>query len=262
MRHTAPLLLVVIILAFSACKGEKKVATYEDLYKEKPLTILVAQVQDNSQRILPKTTQDEVLNSEFDMAAHYLRQSCLFPFTNQGYYAIPPLASDIILQKYGKTYRQLSIEDIKPLYTEYGVDALLLVAIHKWQQPEVNEIVVYVEYTLRSTKSGLELMHIWVRGNKMQPVDDKGEPYELASDNDFIRLTNIDSRLANRCILLSHISDFALRNIPTSSSRWMYQQDKYVPSNPAFYGFTILTDGSIERNEYNEDAFGNECFIN
>ncbi|MCQ2295347.1 MAG: hypothetical protein MJZ67_06805 [Bacteroidales bacterium] len=250
----------MVILLTISCKGEQKIATYEDLYKEQTITILVAPVQDNTKRPPVKTTQDQVLNDELTLAAHYLRQSCGAPLVSRGYYVIPTLASDIILAQKPCTYRQLSLDNIQYLSADYGIDAVLLVAIHKWEKPEVNEVVSYVEYTLRSTKSGLELMHCWIRGDKMQPVNEKGEPIELATDNEFISRTQIESRLAHRCILLEQMSDFALRNVPTASSRWMYQKDSKYIANPAFYGFVINPDGSIERTEYNEDAFGNECF--
>ena len=251
---------VLIILAFVSCKSPKKIATYEDLYKERPITILVAPVQDNAKRLVVKTKQDEVLNDELVQAAHFMRQSTTEPLVNMGYYPLAPLASDVILEKYGKNYRQLSLDGLTELHNKYGIDAVLLVAIHKWQQPEVNEIVVYAEYTLRSTKSGLELMHTWVRGSKIQPVDVKGDPIELTTDNEFMKLNQLDSRLAHKCILLQQMSDFALRNIPTSVSRWHFQHDQYISSNPVFYSFTINPDGSLERSQYSEDAFGNECF--
>lgn len=251
--------LFALLLAIS-CKSEKKMTTYNELYQEKPVTILVAPIQDNSKRANVKTSQDEVLNDELDAAAHYMRQTLSLPLTSQGYYTTAPLASDILLKKTGLDYRQLMNGDIAALYRDYGIDAILLTAIHKWQQPEINEIVVYAEYTLRSTKSGTELMHVWVRGDKMQPVDVKGEPVELSTDQTFINNNRMGNHLAHRCILLQQMSDFALRNLPTSVSRWHFQHDRYISSNPVFYSFTINPDGSIERSDYSEDAFGNECF--
>lgn len=257
IKFILPFIALTLLLS---CKSEKKVTAYNDLYQEKPVSILIAPVQDNAKRINPKTTQDEIVNEELSEAAHFMRQTLSIPLASQGYYPTAPLTSDIILQKIGKDYRQLMLDNIKDLYTSYGIDAVLLVAIHKWQQPEVNEIVVYAEYTLRSTKSGLELMHTWVRGSKIQPVDVKGDPVELTTDNEFMKLNQLDSRLAHKCILLQQMSDFALRNIPTSVSRWHFQHDQYISSNPVFYSFTINPDGSLERSQYSEDAFGNECF--
>ncbi len=262
MRRTTIFLGFLCCLLAVACKGEKKVTTYETLYKEQPFTILIAPVQDNTARPQVKNTQDQLLNEELDMAATFLQQSCVEPLVSQGYYAIPPLAGNTLLADYGKDYRTLMLGNIADLHTRYGVDALLLVALHKWSQPEVNEVVVFVEYTLRSVKSGQELMHTWVRGDKLQPVDDKGEPIELAADLAFLKTTQLEPRLAHRCLLLQGISDFALRNMPTSASRWMYKQDQYTPANPSFYSFLMNPDGSIEREKYNEDAFGNECFTN
>ena len=83
---------------------------------------------------------------------------------------------------------------------------------------------------------------------------------ELSTDQAFIDRSGMGSKLAHRCILLEQMSDFALRNLPTSISRWHFQHDRYISSNPVFYSFTINPDGSIERSDYSEDAFGNECF--
>lgn len=260
MKRTAIFITLLGLLLTVSCKSEKKVTTYENIYKEQPFTILVVPAQDNTKRTKEKSTQDRVLNQELDMAATFLQQSCIEPLVSQGYYAIPPLASNTILKKYGKSYRELMLGDIADLGSLYGVDAVLLVALHKWAEPEVNEVVVFAEYTLRSVKSGLELMHTWVRGDKLQPVDDKGEPIELAADFKFIQATGLEPRLAHRCLLLQGMSDFALRNMPTSASRWMFKQDQYAAANPNFYSFLMNPDGSIEREKYNEDAFGNECF--
>lgn len=253
-------ILLLAAMALSGCKSEKKVASYEDLFKEQPVTILIAPVQDNTKRIQAKTSQDNLLNEELDAAAIYMQQTLSDPLAFQGYYSLAPLATDEVMKQVGKNYRELMLGDIKSLASDYGIDAVLLVALHRWQEPEVNEVVVYAEYTLRSTKSGLELMHTWVRGNKMQPVDHLGEPVELASDVEFIEASGFDSRLAHRCLLLQQMSDFVLRNLPTSISRWHFKHDQYIPSNPQFYGFTIHPDGSLERSEYSEDAFGNACF--
>ena len=259
MKRTLTLIAVATLLLCS-CKGEKRIATYEDLYKEQPFVIMLAPTQDNAQRILPKTTQDQVLNDELTIAAQFVRQTAAKPLVDQGYYLLAPLTTDMLMDTLKMDYRQLADTEIKSLSSTYGIDAVLLIAIHKWQEPEVNEVVVYAEYTLRSTKTGMELMHTWVRGSKMQPVDVKGAPVELSTDNEFINRTGFNSRLAHRCILLEAMSDFVLRSLPTSASRWYFQHDQYVSANPQFYGFVINPDGSIARSEYNQEAFGNECF--
>lgn len=262
MKRSSIILLLSLLTLAIGCKSEKNITTYETLYHEQPLVILVAPVQDNAPRNVVRTTQDQVLNDELTQAAHFLRHSCVKPLVEIGYSPVPMLSADVILQKENKTYRQLMLDDISSFSKNYGIDAVLLIAVHKWKEPEVNEIIVFVEYTLRSTKSGLELMHTWVRSRKMQPVDTKGEPIELAADNAFLKLTQLNKRLAHRCILMDNTSDFVLRNIPTAVSRWYHNRDKFVPAAPSFYGFTMNPDGSVERSEYNEDAFGNECFTN
>ena len=253
-------LTAILLLALTGCKGEKKIVTYEDFYKETPVNILIGPVEDNARRPIAKTSQDELLGGDLTAAAIYLRQCLADPLLAQGYYTLAPMASDIIVKTINMDYRQLRDQDIKHLGTKYGIDAVLLTAIHKWQQPEINEVVVYVEYILRSTKTGQDLMHTWVRGRKLQPVDTHGEPVELSTDAAFIERNGTESRQAHRYILLQQMSDFALRNLPTSASRWYFQHDRYTPATPAYYGFEIGTDGAIEQTTYTEDAFGNECF--
>lgn len=259
-KLTTLLVLSSSLLLLLCCKSEKKVASYDDLYKEKPVTVLIVPVQDNTKQLEVKTTQDKLFNEELQSAACYLQQTVAEPLIFQGYYTPAPLATQALIDRINKDYKQLMRDDIKELSSLYGIDAVLLVAIHKWQEPEINEIVAYVEYTLRSTKSGTELMHTWVRGSKLQPVDNLGEPIELQTDAEFIERNGMESRLAHRCILLREMSGFVLRNLPTSVSRWHFKHDQYIPSNPTFYGFVINPDGSLERKEYTEDAFGNECF--
>ena len=250
------------VLLLASCKEEKKVTTFQDLYKEQPFAIITAPVQDLAPRIIVKNTQDKVLNDELDECAHFLRQSLTQPLVAMGYYALPPLSSDIILNKVDKNYQQLMQENVGEFSTNYGIDAILLVTLYKWKEPEINEIVVFAEYTLRSTKTGLELMHTCVRGRKIQPIDAKCEPVELDSDLRFIENSGLDKRLAHRCILLQEMSDFVLRSIPTSAGRWYFQHDQYISANPTYYSFVMLPDGSIERTEYDDLAFNNECLKN
>jgi hypothetical protein len=261
MKH--PLILITAtLMLLCSCKSEKRIATYEDLYKEQPFVIMLAPPQDKAQRLLPKTTQDQVLNDEMTIAAQFVRQTAAKPLADQGYYVLAPLVTDVLIDTIKMDYHQLANSDIKPLSAQFGIDAVLLIAIHKWQEPEMNEVAVYAEYTLRSTKTGMELMHSWVRGSKMQPLDAKGVPMELSTDMDFINRTGFSNRLAHRCLLLEAMSDFVLRSLPTSAGRWYFQHDQYVPANPNYYSFTIFPDGSIERSNLTEESFGNEGFQN
>ena len=261
MKRTLILVATTLMLLCS-CKSEKRIATYEDIYKEQPFVIMLAAPRDSAQRLLPKTTQDQVQNDELTIAAQFVRQTAAKPLADQGYYVLAPLVTDVLADTIKMNYHQLANADIKALSTQFGIDAVLLIAIHKWQEPEANEVVVYAEYTLRSTKTGMELMHTWVRGSKLQPLDAKGNPTELSTDMEFIGRTGFSNRLAHRCLLLEAMSDFVLRSLPTSAGRWYFQRDQYVPANPTFYGFTIFPDGSIERSQLNEEVFANDSFQN
>ena len=139
-------------------------------------------------------------------------------------------------------------------YQRYGMDAVLLVSISRWEEPSPNQVDVYAEYILRSTKTGTDLLHTWVRGRKQQPVDYKGESVELTSDIAFMNRTGITGRLAHRCILLQQMSDFVLRNLPTSVERRQYKRDQFTPANENYYTFTYNYNGEIEISDYPADA--------
>ena len=142
-KLTTFLVLSSSLLLLLCCKSEKKMSSYDDLYKEKPVTVLVAPVQDNTKPLQAKTTQDKLFNDELHAAACYLQQTVAEPLIAQGYYTPAPLASEAIMGRINKDYKQLMRDDLKELSAQYGIDAVLLVAIHKWQEPEINEIVVY-----------------------------------------------------------------------------------------------------------------------
>lgn len=255
---------LIMPLAFQGCKAVKKAVSYEDVYKEQPVTVYVAPFKDNTALELVRTSREKAYNDELRAAALYMRQTIAEPLLTQGYYVLTPLASEVIaMQDSAASYKDLMNGDIKRYSTLYGVDAILLVQLHKWAKPEVNELVVYVEYTLRSTKTGVELMHTWVKGTKMQPVGVKGEPMLLASDRTFMQTMGMDEEseeLAMRCILLEQMSDFVLRNLPTSRELRQYKRDQYTPAFPAYYGFVYDINGEIEQTQLTEDSFGNDCF--
>lgn len=254
------IIAAAVVLLFAQCKSEKKAALYDKVYSETPVTILIVPVNDNAKRQQVKTTQDSLVNEEYTTAALYMGQTLATPLLAQGYYTPAPLASELITKKLGLSFKQLRDQDIKQIATQYGIDAVLLTSIHKWKEPEVNEVAVYAEYILRSTKSGQELMHTWVCGRKLQPVNTDGEPVELSTDADFIVATGLPSELAHRCILLENMNRFVLGNLPTSVSRWYFKHDKYIAASPDYYGFVINPDGTWEQTTYSEDSFGNECF--
>lgn len=253
-------LLLVAAMLMASCKAPSKALLYEKIYNETPVHILVAEVQDNSFRKLEKTPQDEVENKLLDSAALFMRSTLIAPLYSRGYDTVSAIDSSVTFRSIPLSNRELRDGDIGVLGSKYGFDAVLLTYLHKWQRPGTNEVVVFAEYILRSTKSGYDLMHTWVRGDKMQPVDTHGEALPLSTDTKFIHLTAMQPDLAYRCILLRDMSTFVLRNLPTSASKWYFKKDRYFSAAPEYYGFNILVDGSFEQSKYSEDEFGTSCF--
>ena len=55
MKHTSIPIIFLALLLIISCKSEKKVTTYEELYKEQPFTILIVPTPNARKKRAPKT---------------------------------------------------------------------------------------------------------------------------------------------------------------------------------------------------------------
>lgn len=260
LRRLLSLSLALSLLILCSCKSEKKVTTYEAVFKEKPVTIYTAPLQDNSHRKANRGPNEAAYNEELNVAATYMFQTLATPLNQQGYYVLGTLTSKQLAQREKRSAKELLRGDIKEYSTRYGVDAILYTRIHRWIE-QTSEWVVFVEYTLRSAKTNTELMHTWVKACKKIPVDTKGNPVPLKSDNDFAEQMGLDVMTAERCILVEAVSNFVLRNLPTSPERRQYERDIYAKSNPSYFVLVIERDGALEVQKSNMESFEEDCFV-
>lgn len=248
-------------MTFAAgCKSEKKITTYDNIYKEKPVTVYIAPVEDKTSRKEEKFPQDKAANEERNVAARYLQLTLPKPLRNQGYYTISGMSALQIAKKEQHTSKQLRNEDIRSYAQYYGIDALLVVTMHRWIERN-GEWQLFIEYTLRSTKSNSDLLHTWVKATKKLDTDFKGDPIAMKDDNDFAEAMNMDNSTAQRCRLVARVNDYVLRNLPISSSKRQFEQDRYMKANAAYFNYIFTPDGSIDIEKTTMEAFEEECFV-
>lgn len=252
--------IVLTIAALTACKGPQKAVSYNELYSEKPLTVYVAPVDDNARRRVVKYPGDTKYNTEIDLAAKYMYQTAQKPIARQGYYVVGPTAALEIAAGETRTPDKMLGDDLKSYKSDYGIDAILFPAIHKWTQ-EKDEWTVYVEYTLVSTASGSELMHVWVKGTKLVKLNFKGEPLTSKFDADFADGLELSNASAQRCFLLEQVNDYVLRNLPTSSDRRQFEDDRYFKAHPSYFAYYFGEEGTIEIEKITMEQYEQECFI-
>lgn len=247
------------VVMLGACKSEKKINSYSDIYSERPTTIYIAPVNDKTQRRVEKYPKDAEYNNEINSAKAYLHQTLPEPLIRKGYYVIGPVASAEIAQAMPMTPKQLRNGDLKNFGTDYGVDAVLVVTLHNWKD-ENGKKTAFLEYQMRSTKSNVDLMHIWVLATKQVSTNLKGDPIRLKNDTRFAKKLDVDNGTAQRCFLVEKVNDYVLRNLPISSQRRQFEKDLYRVANPQYINYTWLDGGAVVE-ECTEEQYESQAFL-
>ena len=145
------LYIFVIGLIISSCtvKTALNKDAYQNLYAEKPLTILILPPINNSITVEAKDLLYGSLSSEL---------------IKRGYYVIPALITMDVLKK-AETYDSKLFEhnSMKRVGEHYGADAVLFTTIHEWGTHDWHDwgnlLRVKIEYTIKSTKTDEILFH-------------------------------------------------------------------------------------------------------
>lgn len=237
--------LLIPLLLLTGCKGEKKINQYSELYQEKTSVIYIAPIDDRSERSPIRTADDSVYNNSLNIAAKQLYLTASDPLVFNGYYVLGPLASAQVAAGETRSGKQLRTENIQDYQTDLGVDAILFLTIHKWENTD-NAWTTEVEYTLRSTHTGGEIMHVYVHASKQLPTDFKGNPKPLSEDLDFAEKYGCDLETAQRCRLVEILNQYILKDLPSGKRSRGYAAERYTKSHPDYLNLNINPNGSVE----------------
>ena len=246
MKRRYTIMLLLLPLAFmSGCKGEKRIAKYSELYNERPATVYVVPLNDVSPRRAFRETADSVYNASLNIAARQLYLTASDPLTAHGYYTLGPLASAQLAATESRTGKQLRNENINDLYTDLGIDAVLFIDLLSWSNT-FNTWSVEAEYVMRSTHTGVEILHVHVNATKILHTDFKGNPKPLKEDIEFAKKYGCDLETAQRCRLVEIMNQYVLRDIPSGTRARQRNAEQYVNSHPEYFNLRIHRDGSVE----------------
>lgn len=245
MKTRTLIYALLFALALSACKGEKKLAQYSEIYREHPAAIYVAPLSDMSLRRAVRSTEDSIFNRSLNIAAHQLFLTASDPLVNNGYYVPGPLASAQIAASETRTGKQLRNESINDYHSDLGIDAILFITLQGWTQTP-NSWTTEVEYVLRSTHSNSELLHVVVKATKTLPTDFKGNPLPLVEDKAFAERYGCDLETAQRCRLVEIVNQYVLKDLPAGSRARQHRAERYIQSHPEHFTLKIHPDGSVE----------------
>ncbi len=246
MKRAYTILFIFMPLVLLAgCKGEKRIAKYSELYNERPSTVYVVPVNDVSPRRAFRETADSVYNASLNVAARQLYLTASDPLTSHGYYTLGPLASAQLAATETRTGKQLRNENINDLYTDLGIDAVLFIDLLSWSNTS-NTWSVEAEYVMRSTHTGVEVLHVHVNATKILHTDFKGNPKPLKEDLKFAEKYGCDLETAQRCRLVEIMNQYVLRDIPSGKRARQRDAEQYVNSHPEYFKLRIHRDGSVE----------------
>lgn len=244
MRNRYLLLLLPLVL-LTGCKGQKKLTQYSELYQENPAVIYIAPINDRSERHPMRTADDSIYNASLNIAAKQLYLTASDPLVYNGYYVLGPLASAQLAATESRTGNQLRTENIQDYHTNLGIDAILFITLHKWENTS-SSWSSEVEYTLRSTQTGSEIMHVYVRASKQLPTDLKGNPKPLGEDLDFAEKYGCDLETAQRCRLVEILNQYILKDLPSGKRSRGYSIERYIVSHPDYINLNINPNGGVE----------------
>lgn len=144
MKHLLPLFVVSIILlqgcSPTTTSSLTKAAAYNNMYEEKPLTVLLMPPINRSTNVEAK---------------EFFHTSLNVPIANAGYYVIPPFLSMEILKKESAYDAEMFIDSSLEQFDDvFGADMALFTIIHKWDKSPIGgKVFVKVEYIFKSTKT-------------------------------------------------------------------------------------------------------------
>lgn len=238
-------MLLVCAVAAVGCQSTKKQAHYSDIYKEQPSTIYVAPIVDHSLRRAVRSTEDSAYNASLNTAAQQLFLTATDPLVNNGYYVPGPLASAQLAATEARTGRQLRNENLSDYAHDLGIDAILFITLNRWSDAG-DGWTVEVEYVLRSTTSGNELMHAVVEATKRYTLDFKKRPVANPLDQAFADSNRCDLATAQRCRLVEVLNRYVLKDLPSGRHARQQRTERYIASHPEFFTLRIQPDESVE----------------
>lgn len=244
MRRYGWMILMVAPLLLVACKGEKKMVQYSEMYKDRPSTIYIAPLQDYSERHALRSLDDSLYNVSLNIATKQLYLTASAPLVYKGYYVLGPLASAQLAATETRSVKQLRNESINDYYDKLGVDAILFLEVKGWENTHTSW-TVEVEYTLRSTQTGGDVMHTVVKATKLLHTDFKGRPQPLTDDLDFGKKYGCDLETAQRCRLVELVNKFVLGDLPSGVRARENKVERYTPSHAEYFNLHISPEGTM-----------------
>lgn len=219
MKKLIYIFILAIVVTSCAPTLPTKMATYKNLYEEKPLSILALPPINRSTKVEAK----ELFYS-----------SLAVPFTLKGYYVMPPLLAMEILKEESAYDAEMFINSsMKRVGELFGVDAVLFTTIHEWTKTAIaSQIRVKIEYMLKSTKTDQILFN---------RIGDVTLSTNINSGNAIADLIGgmVATALTKEIVVGRNCNIYTLGDIPAGKYSPNFGQDSQEPAQPKEFKATI-----------------------
>lgn len=139
LKFILPLCIAAVLTACSASSGIAKGKAYKGMYDARPVSVLIMPP-------INKTTNVE--------AKEVFHSTMFIPVANAGYYVVPPFLSMEVLKRESAWDSEMFVDAPLNKFGEiFGADLALFTVITKWNKTALAQVVVEVEYIIKSTKT-------------------------------------------------------------------------------------------------------------
>ena len=254
------LAIVFAALLLAACSGEKKYVRYAALYEEAPHSIVISPLFDLSTR---KTDADSALRAQYanrDAVSRFFVNTLPIGLQQRGYHTRPN--DTILLPGIGSSKRLKALQsgDLTRFCSQMDADAVLITTLLAWKDKRT-EPALFVEYQLRSTKSGRDLMHTWVKISRTIDTTYKGELIPLLEEIALADSLHVSIECAMRCLMVQQANIFVTQDLPFTTKSYHFKKDLYLPAIQQYFNATISNEGALLVTPSTMEEFENDCFL-
>lgn len=260
MQRTIVIIATLLLVLLSSCKSEKKYVRYETLYGEAPKSIYITPLFDMMTR---KSTADSALAASYarrDTLSRYFLKTLPQGLMQRGYLVT---GGDSILRPGISSARRLSKlqkDTLSLLALSQGSDAILIPTLVGWKDNPIHP-TVFLEYHLRSTKSGKDLMHCWVQVSREVDTTYKGEIMPLMDELWLADTLHTGLDCAIRCLMVERANLFVTQDLPFTPNSFYYKHDLYLYATNDYFKITFSNDGTMEVEPTTMEEYENSCFF-
>jgi hypothetical protein len=220
MKKSLLLFLIIQLLLLSACSPKiSRLNTYGNIYKEKPVAIMIMPP-------INKSTKVDAKMSFYNTLA--------MPLADNGYYAFPPSISMQMMKDQSAYDAELLLnKSMNVINKAFNADAVLFTIVHEWRKVTIgNKVEVKIEYLIKSAKTD-EVLYNRIGILKVSSSSSSGNAFaDLA-------VMMIKTALTKEVTVARKCNDYTFSDIPKGKYSSLHETDQNIPAGKKEFSITL-----------------------